>query len=186
MVRFQTSTPWANIAPHALRQLRLLGPGGVSKYQDKLYEQLTYHRIFDRLENLKQAIEMEDWTVAHTEEYETIDKITAEPMLYAERQVGHWYTGHFEWSPGLKQAVQAYQFWHLKLRRKRNKPISMGKLEQYTREGNIQEAHHRVTSDEEAIKHLHLAATDLKDCQHKYKELSESHLESLAEAIGLE
>jgi hypothetical protein len=93
------SDPAYIIAPPAHRQLRLLDPREVSKYRDQLYEQLTYHRIFDRLENLKQAVETEEWTAAQTEEYETIDKLITEAMLYAERQVGRRYTGHFEWSP---------------------------------------------------------------------------------------
>ncbi len=68
----------------------------------------------------------------------------------------------------------------------RNQPISFGKLEQYLREGDIQGDHQVVTTDEEAINHIHAASTVLRDCQRSHQELRESHLESLAEAIVLE
>jgi hypothetical protein len=46
-------------------------------------------------------------------------------MLSAERHAGRHYTTAFEWSPILKQAVQEYRFWKLKLKQIKGLKVSM-------------------------------------------------------------
>jgi hypothetical protein len=45
-------------------------------------------------------------------------------MLYAEKQLGKQYSATFDWSPKLKEAVQAQRYWYLKLKQVKALPVS--------------------------------------------------------------
>lgn len=59
-------------------------------------------------------------------------------MLFAEKQAGKRYSKQFQWSPTLKQAVQAYRFWWLKLKQVQFGRVSLPQLEKYHREAFLQ------------------------------------------------
>jgi hypothetical protein len=102
-------------------------------------------------------------------------------MIYAEKSTGKVFSKKFEWSPKLKQAVQAFRYWKLRLKATRGGFVSASRLE-----------HHRETAllpvptdltESQIIAFLQAASTDLKEFQRQHKLLWSTYLEDLAEAI---
>ncbi len=140
--------------PHG-RGLQLKDPRIVTKYTSTLYEQLSYHKIWDKEREFKQAANTQEWTSHHTEQYQRTDTIVTEVMLSAERKAGRQYSTRFDWSPTLKQAVQDYRFWKLKLKQTRCLKVSPSVLAKYHKEANLPEdVLSQVVTEAEAVKFL--------------------------------
>jgi hypothetical protein len=105
-------------------------------------------------------------------------------MLSAERQSGKSYSTRFEWSPKLKQAVQAQRYWHLRLKSFRKGTVSHSRLEHYRIEASIPLENDK--SEQHIIDAIKLSSATLKESQRLHKSLRTRHLEALAEAIVLE
>lgn len=99
------------------RQLRLHDPRLIDQYSSILHDQLRQHKVIEKLEDLQQAIATDTWTEAHTTVYQSLDAIITDSMLHAERVSGKSFSKCFEWSPKLTQAVQAFRYWKLGLRK---------------------------------------------------------------------
>jgi len=69
-------------------------------------------------------ITSEQWTLQNQTQYERLDRLITESMLYAESCAAKKYTNKFEWSPTLVRSVFAERFWRLALRRSQGRKIS--------------------------------------------------------------
>ena len=68
------SDPAFIIEPASMRKLRLQDPRVVKQYISTLYDQLSAHNIFPRLEKLQEQITNKAWTDDSTTEYDALDK----------------------------------------------------------------------------------------------------------------
>jgi hypothetical protein len=109
---FDGKTP--EFCPPCQCQLQLHDPRIIKQYLEKLHQQFEIHKIPEKVTALRQ--DYNQWADHHQLEYEKLDKLITEAMLYAERQSGSKYTKTYEWSPTLIQAVSAERYWRLQLR----------------------------------------------------------------------
>jgi hypothetical protein len=168
------------------RELQLKVPRIVAKYTTALYEQLEYHKIWEKETQFKEVANSGKWTPHHTEQYQRVDTNITEIMLSAERKAGRIYSTKFDWSPALKKAVQEYRFWKLKLKKTRGLKVSLSVLTKYHSEANLPaEMLTRIVTEAEAVKHLQGAYKNMTSHQNNHKQLRATYLESLAEAIIL-
>jgi hypothetical protein len=98
------------------RSLQLTDPRRVNKYRDILHEQLQYHKVFEKCETLSAAISSGRWSPDHISNYEQLDTIITQSMLYAKQSCGKRYTKLYEWSPSLIKLVEAVRYWRLLLK----------------------------------------------------------------------
>jgi hypothetical protein len=85
---FDGKTP--EICPPCQRQLQLHDPRIIKQYLEKLHQQFEIHKIPEKVTALRQ--DYNQWADHHQLEYEKLDKLITEAMLYAERQSGSKYT----------------------------------------------------------------------------------------------
>jgi hypothetical protein len=57
----------------------------------------------------------DQWDAQHQIQYERLDQLITESMLYAESCAAKKYTKKYEWSPTLVRSVFAERFWRLAL-----------------------------------------------------------------------
>ncbi len=72
---------------------------------------MEYHNIVVKYQSLKDIAESDGWIDNDTGEYENVDKLNSESMIYAERNSENKHTKRFDWSPALIQAVEAVKYW---------------------------------------------------------------------------
>jgi hypothetical protein len=75
------------LAPLPQRGLQLHDPRKVDAYNNSLLEQLEYHKIFDKLDLFESIIKSKQWNHYWITEWEEVDKIITECMLYAEYSI---------------------------------------------------------------------------------------------------
>lgn len=106
----------ADMVPPCRRQLQLFDPRIVEQYNLVLQKQLTYHKVHEKVKIFQDKIEGGTWSPQDQAEYEKVDKLITESMLFAEKKSCKKYTSTFTWSPALIQSVQAERFWKLHLK----------------------------------------------------------------------
>ncbi len=165
------------------RGLRLHDPCIVAKYKDHLYEQIEYHKIFEKRDKLTTASEQGDWSNATTTKYQTLDHQITRIMLTAERKAGTTYTKRFEWSPALKRMVQAYRFWKLKYRHTKGLKVSMGILQRTFDESSLPQESMNTNNINHIIQEMRSAYRKMVLHRKQHRELHATYLDQLAEAI---
>jgi len=120
-IAFEGKTP--SICPPCQRVLQLKDPRIVTTYVETLHKQLDLHKVCLKVEQLSK-ITSEQWTLQNQTQYERLDRLITESMLYAESCAAKKYTNKFEWSPTLVRSVFAERFWRLALRRSQGRKIS--------------------------------------------------------------
>jgi hypothetical protein len=105
-------------------------------------------------------------------------------MLSAENQLSRSHSVKFDWSPKLKQAVQAQRYWHLRLKQCKGITVSPACLDFHHREAEIDSD--TTSTLTEVVTSLRAATTTLRTYQKDRKNLWASYLEELAEAIILQ
>jgi hypothetical protein len=170
------------IQPIPSRRLRLNDPRLVDHYRLKLHEQLTYHKVNEKLAVLQDHADNNTWTSEHTECYQTLDKVITEAMKYAESQTGKSFSTLHEWSPTLTCAVQAHRYRTLWLQSTRYNTLPSCQLEFHRKATNLKDPQPDL-SEKDIIHNLQQARISLKNFQRQHKELRTSHLEQLAAAI---
>jgi hypothetical protein len=107
--------------------------------------------------------------------YQNLDASITEFMLYAEKCTGKLFSKKFEWSPKLKQAVQAFRYWKLRLKATRGSFVSASRLEHH-RETALLPAPTDLT-ESQIITALQAASSELKEFQRQHKLLWSTYLE---------
>jgi hypothetical protein len=77
-----------------------------------------------------------------------------------------------------------HRFWKLKLQQYRHKTIPSSRLEYYRTAANVPVTD-GILTEQEILRSVQSARSDLKEFQSRQRELRASHLEQLAEAIVL-
>lgn len=178
--------PAYEIAPPSYRRLQLADPRLKNQYRDVLHNQLQYPKVYDKVQHLQEVTESGTWTEEHTKEYQKLDKLITDSMLYAERNTGRKVSTRYEWSPTLKKAVQTFRYWQLRYRQARHLGISLPKLQSLQEQAGLTAEEVQVESVPEILKWLQLAADALRQNLRRHTELRNTHLEDLAEAIVLD
>jgi len=120
-IAFEGKTP--SICLPCQRVLQLKDLRIVTTYVETLHKQLDLHKVCLKVEQLSK-ITSEQWTLQNQTQYERLDRLITESMLYAESCAAKKYTKKFEWSPTLVRSVFAERFWRLALRRSQGRKIS--------------------------------------------------------------
>jgi len=152
----------------------------IAQYRTVLHQQLENHKVFSKLDLLQQAATNNTWTEEHTSDYQALDTVITEAMLHAESNTGRSFTTTYEWSPALKQIVQARRYWSMRLRNLRRSHPATARLLHYKQEGGIVDDPY--TTEQQLIDQLKATTIRLRDFPRRHRELRESHLEALAEA----
>ncbi len=168
------------------RGLQLHDPRLVMKYKEQLYEQYEYHNIIKKVEQLITKSAEGSWSIYLSEEYQKVDKLITEAMIYAERKTGRKYSTKFDWSPALKQAVQAFRFWKMKLKLSKGLHVSPTVLQHYHSEAALPLSNlSEDFSETQLIQAIKAAYHTMVSHQKNHPQLRQSYLEGLAEAIVL-
>jgi hypothetical protein len=77
------------LAPPCQCSLQLSDPRKIIKYREALHEQLTYHNVLDKCQDLSDAATNKKWLPSHQSLYEQLDKTITQAMLLAEQKVQH-------------------------------------------------------------------------------------------------
>ena len=178
---FQENTPV--IEPPQHRSLKMEDPRLVAQYTDTLLAQIRYHKLFNKAETLLKVAENNQWTPAHTLQYEKLDKLFTEAMLKAERTVSKRYSTTYQWSPTLKAAIHTLTYWKLRLSQLKGKIISNHTLQKVFDNTNLDSNSSRPSPLETVIVNIREARAHLKSIQKRHVELRAQHLEDLANAI---
>jgi hypothetical protein len=93
-----STTPFSPVCQHSLQ---LSDPRKIAKYKSALHEQLEYHKEMDKCKNLHEMAAKGMWEDAQSKQYENLDLLIMESMLFAERACSKYYSTQFEWSPAL-------------------------------------------------------------------------------------
>jgi hypothetical protein len=168
------------------RGLQLHDPRIVTKYKDALYEQLSYHKCHEKVQELQQCAQANTWSEYLTLKYQITDTVITEIMIHAERTAGRKYSTKFDWSPTLLKAVQTFRFWKMKLKLQRGLHVSRAVLQKHHTEAALpQDAYDTQYTEAAIVQAIKDAYQELQANQKKHRELRTSYLESLAEAIVL-
>jgi hypothetical protein len=173
----------APISPPCQRSLQLHDPRIVTAYLSALTKQLDLHKISKKV-NLLQQKDPKTWINSDYQNYEKLDTLITESMLYAERLAGSRYTKTWEWSPTLLAAVYAERFWKLAIKRLRGRFVSDELFLRTSKLANISSP--PVTlSLPELIQCLISARQSRKALQKDSHTLRQNYLTGLAEALVL-
>jgi hypothetical protein len=173
------------IVSPCLRQLQLLDPRKVSKYKESVHKQLEYHNIIDKYRALKDTAESADWADHDTGDYEKVDKLNSESMIYAECSSGNNHTKRFDWSPALIQAVQAVRYWQHLLKRSKGGRVAQSTIDLARQAAGLPLIVNPKYDLPTIVNNLRLARNHKKDLKKSPGELRENYLSVLAEAIVL-
>jgi hypothetical protein len=169
------SDPAYEIARPVYRQLRLHDPRLIDRYRTALHNHLKQHKIIDKLEDLTTAIAENKWQDKNTTLYNSLDASITEFMLHAERNTGKSFSKQFEWSPKLKQAVQAFRYWKLRLKFTRGRFVSNSRLETHRLAALLPE--NADLTESQIVTALQAASKELKELQRQHKTLRSTYLE---------
>jgi hypothetical protein len=173
------------LAPRCQRGLQLLDPRKIDKYKEALHRQLQYHNVPEKWSALMTIALNKIWTDKHSEEYEKIDTLITESMLYVERQSSTKYTKAFQWSPALIQTVEAVCFWRLLLKRIKGILVQESTLALAREKAGFTLPLEAAYDQPLIIANLRSALTKMKSSQKSHVELREAYLYGLAEAMIL-
>jgi hypothetical protein len=80
-------------------QLQLHDLRIVQKYIDNMLTYVWDHKVMQKLHQLHEAAHNGTWSPLHQQQYERLDTLITEGMLYSERQASKRYSSAYAWSP---------------------------------------------------------------------------------------
>jgi len=170
-----------NIEAASRRGLQLQDPRIVKLYHDQLSKQLNYHKIQKKIDLLYINAQQSPHDPTIPLQYEKIDRILTESMLYAEKQSAKKYSGTFQWSPTLATAVNVVRYWQLRIKQLKGVIVSEAAVRKAAEAAKLSLPEIPLTSID-ILNNLREAHRVLTQYQEKHIELREQHLDSLAEA----
>jgi hypothetical protein len=84
-----------------------MDPRVLAKYCETLHYDLQYYNIRKKCESLQKTSQDGTWSADHEAEFNSIDTLITKAMLHAEKTAGKAPSCRYQWSPTLKEAVQA-------------------------------------------------------------------------------
>jgi hypothetical protein len=176
--------PMLKIARPSGRILRLRDPRVRRRYTSALHDQLSAHNVLPRFQDLSLAMSSGTWSFTHTIQYESLDNTIIQSMLLAEKKAGRIYTSTYSWSPILKQSVQAYRYWQLRLKQACGLPVSITALNNLFQTSGLS-THPTQLSISTIQDNLRSSIAMLRSHQKHHKEFRKTFLEELSKAIAL-
>lgn len=157
----------------------------MTKYIKIVKEQLEYHNIELKREHIETKAKWGTWLLNDQHVYESIDQITSESMLHAEREVSRKFIKKYEWCPKLIQAVQGVWYWRLRLKKAKGLQVTDHILCTTRAAANLPTSTNNYLPLTHILTHLKASKQTLKHQQQNHVELREEYLDGLAEAILL-
>jgi hypothetical protein len=173
------------LQPPSYRSLCIQDPRVVAKYIETLSSKLDYHKVADKCTRLHQEALLGNWSEALTKEYASLNDTISKAMIFAESMAGHRITKTFEWSPSLKATVQKIRYWKLHLRLLRGASITDNSLQKLHQEAFQSPYEPDDLSQSQIILQIKDSYNTLNSYKKLHRQLRESHLDSLADAIVL-
>ena len=154
------------ISPLTRRGLQLLDPRKVKKYVATFENQISYHKILEKLEVLFTSAGNASWSSDQTKQYTALDRIITESMIHAERSATKVVSKRYDWSPELVQAIHALRFWDLTRKRSIGLKIGDTTLQSEALKGgiNLDEVSSPITYTS-IMKYRSQARSTLRECQ---------------------
>jgi len=153
----------------------------VNKYYDHLWQQIHYQKLDDKNRHLHEQVSKGQATHSVREQYESIDKLLMEAILYAESNSDKQYSTNYQWSPVLEQAAFQVKYWLLRIQE------AKGRLVHHSRKVTLQDLAGKPADKTQRMIMPQLALeiradrSTLRALQAKHVSLCEEHLSSLAE-----
>jgi hypothetical protein len=171
------------VCPPCQRSLQLHDPRKVNEYLTALTAQLSLHKVQQKVATLHNKA-ITGWQEDDQLQYERLDKLITEAMLYAERHTGKRYTKTYEWSPTLVQAVYAERFWRLMYKKSTGRFVSDEHLIRTRSMAGIPTSSAELQLPQ-ILKCLTGARESRKLLQKDHRTLRRNYLEQLAQALVL-
>lgn len=178
LTMFNDKTP--PIVPPQYRGLNSYDPRIVKRYIEIITGHIRYHRLEEKTNELFKVAENASWTEENTHTYNQVDKLMTEAMLHAEREVSRKYSDTYHWSPLLSQAVQAKQYWEMRLQQAKGGLVPETRLVKLSTAAGI--LHDATMKIEDITKATKASRITLREFQRQHIHLRANHLEALAEA----
>jgi len=178
--------PSYEIQRQKTRGLKLQDPRIVNQYLTVLGEQLQYHKIFDKVEDLNDTSEAEEWKPENVQHYEQVDNILTESVRYAERRVAKRYSDTCEWSPVLLRSVNLVRYWVLRLKQSKGVYVDQSTLWKLRGAAKLPlKQSEAMTKRMDIVENLRDARREMRENQKRHLELRRTYLEELADATIL-
>jgi hypothetical protein len=129
-------------------------------------KKLDYLKIIVKLDKLYKVATEGQWTPKDTQQYESLDKLIMESMLYVERKSTRAISKTYDWSPTLAKAIYSVRFWDMCRRRSISMTIPECVLIREAEKAEIPlEKYAEGTTYTSIMVARRAAYTHLKDCQ---------------------
>ena len=148
-----------------------------------LHQQFKSHKILQKTERLY-AVEPTLWTPQHQIEYECLDALITESMLYAESRSAKKYRNTYAWSPTLVRSVSAERFWRLVIKQSQGHHVAADILHRTKVSAGITVDISQLTLPD-AVQCLQSSHQTRKELQQNYLQIRRNYLVSLAQALVL-
>ena len=166
-------------------RLKLDNPQIVNRYLDILDRYLAAHKVYLGIQNLILTYNVgSPLTPAQVKEYEDLDRIRVDGMLYVEKRCCKLQMGKVQWSPALQQAQDMIAFWTLICKQLKKCKVGAQRIVQLKKKLQIKGNMHLLIEEVDAK--LSKARERYKVCKHNDKVLRRDFLESLVEAKSAE
>ena len=170
-----------DIPRHTARRLKLEDPRVVERYNTLLHTYFKDHDLYNRVKTLEKSFVAESrWTPQLTQDYDEIDKIRENGMLYAEKKCRKLRMGGVAWSPVIQKARNTILFWTLLQRKRRKCHVSMRRILRLKKRLGIKKEH--LLSDLELSNKLDAAYKKYKKLKKRDMEERLNFQEALAQA----
>ncbi len=96
----------------------------MTAYKIALINQLTYHKVKDKLRMLQEATEHGVWSSELKEVYKKLDRTITEVMIHAENISTPTIKKAYEWSPAQPQSTYEIKYWELRIKILKGFPVN--------------------------------------------------------------
>jgi hypothetical protein len=177
--------PTPQITTSDQRALQLLDPDKVNKYIGAAKDQVAYHKIMEKMRDLRNKAQESYWNPSDFHVYETIDSLNTQIMRNAERKLKRKYSKKYDWSPALAHAIYSTHYWRLKLKRSKGLLVSNAALRTNKQKAHLPDSCDAITSRQAILEHLRAAIKNEREKQSNHVPNRRTYLEELAESLVL-
>jgi hypothetical protein len=168
------------VFPHA-RRLKCQDPRIVQRYLELLEEFVRRHHLPDRAFALQEQCSY-PLSPLHSAEWEAIDTLRVQGMLYAERRCRKLRMGGVLWSPEVQHSMDTILLWQLVYKRRRGVHVGSRVIQRAARKVGI--VNPLSLSREEAAAALRQAYRNYSAIKRNAPALRKTWLENLAQALS--
>jgi Reverse transcriptase (RNA-dependent DNA polymerase) len=135
------------------RRLKMLDIRVVSKFIDLRKKHLAEHQLEQRLRLLRERILVEDFSEDLKKEFEEIDKLRTEGILYADRKCRKIKAAEVPWSPLLQESINRIRYYRVCIAKWRdNRQVNCRTLKTLQKKAKILDIPNSVQEAEKKLK----------------------------------